>query len=253
MRRKFDRDSAVHRPLRLADRGEDARTVFRAINRRLKEEGRRKRIGTRGPLNRRKLRVALEALGLLGVKVKHRGFLTRRAQEILRDPSKRTAAQKKRSLAGGGKLRERAWAEMQKLIDAKVTEQGGNNRGRMVEEIIRSNGGVPGEPWCGDTVAYCYLKAGAKSVVRAWAAVRFLEKLLTRVLKPKRGHVVIYSFDHTGLFDRWAPEVGPGYFYAGEGNTGNAGAVSDSITGGDGVKLKLRNRSQVSSFRRVLR
>lgn len=256
MRREFDRDSAVHRPLRLACRGEDARTVFRAVNRRLKEEGRKKRVGTRGPLNRRKLRVALQVLEMLGVKVKHRGFLTKRAQEVLRDPSKRTAAQKRRAAnlkAGSGKLRERAWAEMQKLIDAKVTEQGGNNRGPMVEEIIRSNGGVPGEPWCGDTVAYCYLKAGAKSVVRAWAAVRFLEKLLTRVLKPKRGHVVIYSFDHTGLFDRWAPEHGPGWFWAGEGNTGNSGAASDSITGGDGVKLKLRNRSQVSSFRRVLR
>jgi hypothetical protein len=150
-------------------------------------------------------------------------------------------------------LRLKAWRQMQELIDAHVTEQGGNNVGRAVERIIRANGGVPGEPWCGDTVAACYLWAGAKSVTRAWAAVRLLERLLTRVHHPRRGHVVTYTFDHTGLFDRWAPEIGPGYFYAGEGNTGDAGAVSDSRTGGDGVKLKLRHASQVAGFWRVLR
>lgn len=156
-------------------------------------------------------------------------------------------------------LRLRAWRQMQILIAEKVTEQGGNNRGARVEEIIRANGGVPGEPWCGDTVAYCYLRAGAKSVTRAWAGVYWLDRLLSRAWHPKRGHVVTYDFpggtatDHTGLFDRWAPEHGAGYFYAGEGNTGDSGAVSDSRTGGDGVKLKLRHTSQVHSFRRVLR
>jgi hypothetical protein len=148
-------------------------------------------------------------------------------------------------------LRERAWDQMQALIDAKVTEHGGNNHGAEVEKIIRANGGVPGEPWCGDTVAVCYLRAGAKSVLRAWASVSWLNRLLSRVLRPKRGHVVTYKFDHTGLFDRWAPELGAGWFYAGEGNTGNSGAASDSVTGGDGVKLKQRHVSQVAAFRRV--
>jgi hypothetical protein len=150
-------------------------------------------------------------------------------------------------------LRLRAWRQMHVLIEQHVSEQGGNNIGPMVEKIIRANGGTPGEPWCGDTVAYCYLKAGAKSVVRSWAAVRLLERLLTRVHHPRRGHVVTYTFDHTGLFDRWAPEIGPGYFYAGEGNTGDAGAVSDSQTGRDGVKPKLRHSGQVAGFWRVLR
>lgn len=150
-------------------------------------------------------------------------------------------------------LRERAWREMQVLINEKVQERGGNNRGRDVERIIRANGGTPGEPWCGDTVAYVYLRAGAKSVVRAWAAVSWLNRLLARVNKPARGHVVTYKFDHTGLFDRWAPELGRGYFLAGEGNTGDSGAVSDSRTGRDGVKLKVRHISQVDSFRRVIR
>ena len=148
-------------------------------------------------------------------------------------------------------LREKAWDEMQILIDEKVSEVGGNNRGQRVEQIIRANGGAPGEAWCGDTVAYCYLRAGAKSVVRSWAAVRLLERLLTRVRRPKKGHVVTYIFDHTGLFKCWAPEKGTGFFWAGEGNTGDSGAVSDSRTGNDGVKLKLRNTSQVAGFWRV--
>lgn len=96
-RRPFDHDSNVHRPIRLNDRGDDARTMWRAINRRLRDLGRRTRIGTRGPMNRRKLRVALEVLHDLGVNVKHRGLLTRRAQEVLRDPGKRTRAQKRRA------------------------------------------------------------------------------------------------------------------------------------------------------------
>lgn len=148
-------------------------------------------------------------------------------------------------------LRLRAWEVMQGLIKERVTEQGGNNRGRRVEQIIRANGGVPGEPWCGDTVAYCYLKAGAKSVTRSWASVRLLEKLLMRLRIVARGDVVTYKFDHTGMFDRWAPERGKGYFWAGEGNTGNSGAASDSVTGGDGVKRKLRHTSQVAGFWRV--
>ena len=147
-------------------------------------------------------------------------------------------------------LRERALAVA--LSKVGVMERGGNNRGREVEEFIRANGGVPGEPWCGDFVAYCYLRAGAKSVTRAWASVRQLSLLLTRVRSPRPGHVVIYDFDHTGMFERWVDRKA-GTFLAIEGNTGRTGAVSDSQTGGDGVRVKQRNVSQVASFRRVLR
>jgi hypothetical protein len=53
-------------------------------------------------------------------------------------------------------------------------EQGGNNTGPIVDKIIRANGGVIGEPWCGDFVAYCYRLAGSKAVDRLWASVYFL-------------------------------------------------------------------------------
>lgn len=147
-------------------------------------------------------------------------------------------------------LRLRALAVAKSKVG--IVEVGGNNRGRDVEEIIKANGGVPGEPWCGDFVAYCYLKAGAKSVTRAWASVSLLGKVLSRVRRPKPGHVVRYSFDHTGLFYRWVNKSA-GEFEAIEGNTGNVGAVSDSAHGGDGVKIKRRNISQVTDFRRVTR
>ena len=148
-------------------------------------------------------------------------------------------------------LREKAADVLVGWAKAGVVEQGGNNRGREVEKIIRANGGVPGEPWCGDTVAAGYLKAGSKSVQRAWASVSALSRLLDRVGNPKRGHVVIYDFSHTGLFLRWIDRKA-GTFKAVEGNTGTGGAVSDS-SGGDGVHVRERHMSQVVGFRRVVR
>ncbi len=148
-------------------------------------------------------------------------------------------------------MRERAADVLVGWADAGVVERGGNNRGREVEAIIRANGGVPGEPWCGDTVAAGYIKAGSKSVVRAWASVSALSRLLTRVRNPKRGHVVIYDFSHTGLFLHWTNKKA-GTFKAVEGNTGTGGARSDSA-GGDGVHVRERNLSQVVGFRRVVR
>lgn len=218
--------------------------------------------GIYGPKTRQ--RAVARALHLGVAKSTIKAGLTIGAQRLIRGMTKPTVAQRARAkaratrkkvLAARRPLRLKAWDQMQRLIDEKVTEVGGNNLGKRVDEIIRANHGTPGEPWCGDTVAACYLWAGARSVVRAWAAVRELERLLARVPRAlvRCGHVVTYTFDHTGLFDSWAPEHGPGYFWAGEGNTGNQGAQSDSVTGGDGVKLKLRHVSQVAGFWRVAR
>lgn len=133
-----------------------------------------------------------------------------------------------------------------------VEEQGGNNRGPVVSRIIRANGGVIGEPWCGDFVAICYRMAGSKAVNRSWASVYYLGRVagLYSVRKPLPGDIVRYSFDHTGLFEKW---LGNGYFHAIEGNTGDSGEDSDSRTGGDGVHRRRRHTSQVNNFRRVSR
>jgi hypothetical protein len=91
-------------------------------------------------------------------------------------------------------LRVRALREAERLIG--VMEQGGNNVGPVVTELIRENGGAGPEPWCGDFVAHCYRKAGSKMVTRSWAAVRLLGWLTgMRVLsEPVPGCIVIYTF-----------------------------------------------------------
>ena len=67
---------------------------------------------------------------------------------------------------------------------------------------------------------------------------------------PKRGDIVRYTFDHTGLFVK---DNGNGTITTIEGNTGHSGAVSDSKTGGDGVYLKVRSKSLVRDYLRVTR
>jgi len=159
--------------------------------------------------------------------------------------------------------RLRAWQNAGVLLG--VMEHGGNNRGTKVEEIIRANGGVVGEPWCGDLVAFVYRQAGSKAVNRRWASVRAINGLmggLVRVPKSqaKRGDLVVFTFDHVGLFGWWSDSHGIRTSYARathcvtrEGNTGRSGAVSDSATGGDGVYQKVRAKSLVKSTIRVVR
>jgi hypothetical protein len=152
-------------------------------------------------------------------------------------------------------LRQRALDEAKQLIG--VMEQGGNNQGKKVMEIIRANGGTGPEAWCGDFVAYCYRKAGSATVTRPWAAVRFLGRLTgQRIIKraPKPGDIVVFKFDHTGLLvKQYKTITGKRKILTIEGNTGASGAVSDSKTGGDGIYLKRRDLSQVKHFVRVLR
>lgn len=145
-----------------------------------------------------------------------------------------------------------------------IMEHGGNNSGRQVMAIIRENGGTGPEPWCGNAVAHWYRLAGAKSVRRAWAAVRYLgrvggmKSINARSMKP--GDIVVYSFDHCGILDHYADHNGERvpadratHIIAIEGNTGASGAVSDSKTGGDGIYKKIRNIGLVSRGVRVLK
>lgn len=152
-------------------------------------------------------------------------------------------------------LRLRALHVAETLVG--VMEQGGNNNGPVVGRIIHENGGVIGEPWCGDFVAYAYRHAGSKAVQRGWASTLQLGFLTgqKRVTLPQPGDIVVYDFpggassDHTGIFVKFIP----GGIEAIEGNTGATGAVSDSATGGDGVYRKHRTTNQVARYVRVLR
>lgn len=146
-------------------------------------------------------------------------------------------------------LRERAYTVATTLIG--VMEQGANNTGPMVTKIIRENGGTGPEPWCGDTMAYCYRHAGSVSVSRPWASVRLLGLLIgvKRTARPQRGDLVRFTFDHVGMF---VADHGDEIATI-EGNTGTIGALSDSSTGGDGVYLKHRPKNLVLDYLHVTR
>lgn len=152
-----------------------------------------------------------------------------------------------------------------------IREEGGNNIGAEVEAIIRRNGGMPGEPWCGDFDASCYLDAGSKAVTRSWAAVRLLGrgrwvKVLPKLaLEP--GDLIRYVWEHTGIFERYVAEFtgadGHRYWHEVEpeyathvecieGNTTPGSARSDSAHGGDGVYPTRRPLAQVQDGVMVL-
>jgi hypothetical protein len=86
-------------------------------------------------------------------------------------------------------LAEKAFANAVNLIG--VMEVGGNNTGPMVSRIIKANGGVGPEPWCGDFVAYCYRLAGSdivKGPKRLWAYVPWITRTaVAKTSEPSRG------------------------------------------------------------------
>jgi hypothetical protein len=261
--------SHVHRRLSDGSSGVDARELQLAVNRKaMAWKLEQFEVDAEGEVGEQTLNAARHLLYAMGVAgrpmIRIRGFdykppaLTRYAQRLLRGSRPRTAAMK--TLAVMRKPRIQRWRR-QGLPDRAVQiaeslvgvmEEGGNNTGKRVAEIITSNGGYVGEPWCGDFVAYCYRNAGSKAVTRSWASVSLLGGVagLRRSDPPRRGDLVRYTFDHVGIFLR---DLGNGEIETIEGNTGASGAVSDSTTGGDGVYRKRRDKSLVNDYLRVTR
>jgi hypothetical protein len=166
--------------------------------------------------------------------------------------AEQAVAHRRKQLAAAQPLRLRALGQMTKLVG--IMEIGGNNTGRQVLEIIRANGGTSPEAWCGDTVAWAYRHAGSKVVQRGWAAVRLLGFLTGMKIVSRAdalpGDIVCFKFDHTGILRR---KISATEDETIEGNTGRAGAVSDSRTGGDGVYIKRRSTGLVARYVRVTR
>lgn len=157
-------------------------------------------------------------------------------------------------------LRLKAYDEALKLVG--LAETGGNNRGDRLDEVIREGGGIPGQAWCGWAMAYCYKRAGSVLVTWQWGAVRLMAKVagIIATVNPLCGHLVRFTFDHVGMFVHWCDENGnrvprrkATHIKTLEGNTGDTGAVSDSKTGGDGFKVKIRHRSLLRDFLAVPR
>lgn len=254
----------VHRQLDKGDKGPDATQVQHGINRKARAwKLEQFLVETDGQVGRHTLKAAshlLYAMGVSGEPLRRarNGELSQFAQRLLRSSRRRTAAMKALALVRKPRvqrwrrqgLAERAYQVAVSLIG--VMEEGGNNTGKKVSEIIQSNGGVVGESWCGDFQAFCYRLAGSKAVTRGWAVVRWLGGIagLKIVSTPRRGDLVRFTFDHVGMFEK---DNGDGTITTIEGNTGASGAVSDSSTGGDGVYRKIRDKSLVSDYVRVTR
>lgn len=188
----------------------------------------------------------------LKVSVRHHRPNSARKWRKLAADAEFMVKRRERQLAARRPMREKAADVMTRWAREGVAEQGGNNRGPQVDAIIRAAGGAPGEPWCGDAVAAAYLRAGSRTVTRAWAYVPTLERVLTVVRRPRRGHVVIFNFDggvpdHTGLF---LSDNGDGTVRVVEGNTRPGTATSDA-GGGEGVHVRTRSKRLIQSYRRV--
>lgn len=228
--------------VKAAPKGPDVRRIQKAVG--------TKQDGEYGPVTAAAAKERARRRGVKASTLRH--GLTIGAQRLilgLDKPTKRQARRAERYVRRRP-LRVKALEQARHLIG--VMEQGGNNVGPTVTKIIRANGGEGPEPWCGDFVAYCYRLAGSKAVTRWWASVYYLGVIsgLRTVRVPQPGDVVRFTFDHTGLFEK---DNGDGTITTIEGNTGSIGAVSDSSTGGDGVYRKIRSKSQVANYRRVLR
>lgn len=168
-----------------------------------------------------------------------------RKWERLEAEAKRVILRRTKQLVATRPMNERAVMFAHTLVG--IVEQGGNNVGPRVSAMIRANAGTPGEPWCGDFVAFVYRHVGSKAVNRSWASVRLLRGLIGVIptTRPVGGDLVRFKFDHVGLFLR---DNGDGSILTIEGNTGAYGAVSDSVTGGDGVYEKRRDKSLVRDY-----
>jgi hypothetical protein len=255
--------------------GADVKRLQRDVNARFERWQINTRIsedGEYGPTTRHAAQQVLLGLGIAPGDYEH--GITPRLRGKLRNPRLRTPAEVQRArgrkaylaklrkrAAARGALRVRAYAEARRMLELDVRESG-NNGGPIVMKIIKANGGGGPEAWCGDFMAWCYRKAGSRSVTRAWASVSSYLAVggLKRTTTPEKGDLVRYTFSHIGMFVCWCDAAGKEVGHAAathiktiEGNTGRVGAVSDSAGGGDGIYLKLRPRNLVLDFVHVTR
>jgi peptidoglycan hydrolase-like protein with peptidoglycan-binding domain/pimeloyl-ACP methyl ester carboxylesterase len=140
-----------------------------------------------------------------------------------------------------------------------VREQGGNNRGRQVEEFQRAIGGAAAEPWCMSFAQYC-IKA-AESATQANSQVTQSEHCLTvwngspsqlRSSRPEPGSLVIWrditsikGEGHVGIVEAVNSD---GTFTTIEGNTSDSSGINRE---GEGVYRKQRDMDGAGDLRVV--
>lgn len=139
-----------------------------------------------------------------------------------------------------------------------VEEQGGNNRGKRVEEYLHSVGLGPGDPWCAAFVAWCLREAGVKLGTDGWPRTGYCptietwaksNKCLSRT--PRRGDVFLLLDSEGPYHTGFVSEVNSdGTVDTIEGNTNRGGSAD-----GDGVFRRKRYVSSCSfvAWHKVLR
>lgn len=134
--------------------------------------------------------------------------------------------------------------------------EAGDNRGRFVEAIIASAGGLPGEPWCASFLYYC----GYAVFGRQWPLPMtrscdvLLEYARTKKIlydKPAAGDVFLVMRTptdaiHTGFVEALRPDKGPNAFQTLEGNTNN-----DGSSNGIGVFSNIRGVTTSTKYKFV--
>ena len=247
--------------------GEDVRRFQRLLNARFDAWGIDIHVAEDGEYGKETRHAAIQVCKGLGIApADYAHGITPAVRTVIRDPKKRTAAQLELAKANqawrqklkqhhteNGSIRERAWREARRLNDLNIREVGGNNRGEWVLKIITANAGKGAEEWCGDFVAWCYRKAGSKSVNRNWAGVRLYLPMtgLKATKTPMKGDIVRFPWSHIGIFGSWCdangnPVKGQGsHFRTIEGNT--------TGSGGPGVHMKLHPRADAQDFIHVSR
>jgi hypothetical protein len=149
-----------------------------------------------------------------------------------------------------------------------VREEGGNNRGPMVEKFQKAVDGIAqGEPWCMAFVQFCLkwvdelaarLGDGARTVLPPSELTTFVfnhAPVWARIDTPEEGAVVVWTKldadgkptlrGHCGIVSKVLPDA----VLTIEGNT--SAEWNADQRDGDGVFVRLRTRGEIPGFQRL--
>lgn len=151
-------------------------------------------------------------------------------------------------LATGAAIGARALIDARALIGTR--EEGGNNRGALVELMLKEEGGKPGDPWCLAFVQHCYGRAYAyynarKLTPRGLHVGRFAQNCLAKLplattSAPVIGAIALHyptgftGPGHCGIVEAFSTT----HVATVEGNTNDHGDRDSFV--GDGVHAKTR-------------
>jgi len=137
-----------------------------------------------------------------------------------------------------------------------IREQGGNNRGPMVDKIIKESGGKPGQAWCSYTMIYIHKQCGIKfkgvnGMAMSWAK----GDKKVRETKTVRTSDIFTTYSkqlgrigHVGMVYTVYPEES--FFQSFEGNVNFRG---DRESRGSGAKCLIREYKNIYGFYRWLK